>query len=73
MASVLPGSPPGFRRDDLAGSVRALCGYMRTLQENVDFALGQQQRRLDAAEGAMGAMQETMAALKNALKERSEG
>ena len=41
MATILPGSPPGFNKDDVTATVRAICGYLRTLHDNVDFQLGQ--------------------------------
>lgn len=39
MASVLPGSPPAFGRDDLPGTLRAVCGYLSTIQENAGLQI----------------------------------
>lgn len=50
MATVLPGSPPSFDRNDVNGTVKALCNYTRTLQENIDFMLGQLQKNLTAVQ-----------------------
>ncbi len=47
MATVLPGSPPGFDRGDMAGTVRAVCGYLRTLHDNVGFQLGHLQKTVE--------------------------
>ena len=44
MATILPGSPPSFNRNDVSGTVKALCNYTRSLQENIDFLLGQLQK-----------------------------
>lgn len=41
MATVLPGSPPAYNRNDISATVKALCNYTRTLQENADYILGQ--------------------------------
>ena len=41
MATVLPGSPPTYNRNDISATVKALCNYTRTLQENADYILGQ--------------------------------
>ena len=40
MATTLPGSPPSFDRNDVNGTVKSLCNYTRSLQENLDFMLG---------------------------------
>lgn len=50
MAATLPGSPPAFDREDAAGTVKALCAYTRTLQEHLDFTLGQIQKSIQAAD-----------------------
>ena len=43
MATILPGSPPSFDRNDVNGTVKSLCNYTRSLQEKLDFMLGQLQ------------------------------
>lgn len=48
MATILPGSPPGYSKDNLTGTVRSVCGYLRDSHDNVDFQLGQIIRRMDA-------------------------
>lgn len=46
MATVLPGSPPAFNKNDVSGTVKALCNYTRVLQENLDFLLGQMKKEI---------------------------
>ena len=41
MANVIPGVPPSYNKNDLQGTVKALCNYIRSYQENVDFILSQ--------------------------------
>lgn len=41
MANIIPGMPPLFNKNDVSGTVKALCNYMRSFQENVDFILSQ--------------------------------
>lgn len=45
MSAILPGTPPGFDRKDVGGTVKELCNYLRPLQENVDFQLSQSGKR----------------------------
>lgn len=63
MATILPGSPPAFNRNDAAGTVKALCAYTRNLQENLDFLLGQLRREADETRKAVSAQGETLSAL----------
>lgn len=51
MATILPGSPPSFNRNDVSGTVKALCSYTRSLQENIDFLLGQLQKSVQTMQG----------------------
>lgn len=51
MATILPGSPPAYNRNDIDGTVKALCNYTRGLQENIDFLLGQLKKDLAAVKG----------------------
>lgn len=53
MATILPGSPPSFDRNDVTGTVKALCNYTRNLQENIDFMLGQLQKSVTAAQSSI--------------------
>lgn len=53
MASILPGSPPTFNRNDVNGTVKALCSYTRSLQENLDFMLGQLQKSMTSMENSI--------------------
>lgn len=49
MATILPGSPPSFDKNNVAGTVKQLCNYTRSLQENLDFMLGQLQKSMTAS------------------------
>lgn len=53
MATILPGSPPSFNRNDVNGTVKALCSYTRSLQENLDFMLGQLQKSMTSMESSI--------------------
>lgn len=53
MATILPGSPPAFNRNDVNGTVKALCSYTRSLQENLDFMLGQLQKSMTSMESSI--------------------
>lgn len=46
MATILPGSPPAFNRNDVEGTVKALCAYVRNLHETLDYTLGQFEKEL---------------------------
>lgn len=74
MATVLPGSPPSFDRNDVSGTVKALCNYTRTLQENIDFMLGQLQKSVTAAQTSIEglntrttSLQTTVSGLQNSV------
>ena len=51
MATILPGSPPTFNKNDVSGTVKSLCNYTRSMQENLDFILGQLKKDLAAVKG----------------------
>lgn len=67
MATVLPGSPPSFNRNDVEGTVKALCNYTRTLQENIDFMLGQLQKNLTAAQTSIEGLNSKTASLQTTV------
>lgn len=69
MATVLPGSPPGFDREDIAGTVRALCGYLRTLQDNLDFQLGQLRKSVESHGKSMEALEKRVQTLETGLEQ----
>lgn len=78
MATVLPGSPPSFNRNDVEGTVKALCNYTRSLQENIDFMLGQLKKdvaatgkRLDSLNSAVSAMSKTVSSLQVSVSDLS--
>lgn len=67
MATILPGSPPTFNKTDVSGTVKALCNYTRTLQENIDFTLGQLRKELTAAHGDIESLQTTVSSIKTTI------
>jgi len=67
MATVLPGSPPSFDRNDVSGTVKALCNYTRTLQENIDFMLGQLQKSVTAAQTSIEGLNTRTTSLQSAV------
>lgn len=46
MATILPGSPPAFDKNNVEGTVKALCAYTRNLHENLDYTLGLLEKEL---------------------------
>lgn len=46
MATVLPGSPPAFDRNNVEGTVKSLCAYVRNLHETLDYTLRQFEKEL---------------------------
>lgn len=69
MASVLPGSPPSFSKEDPIGTVRAVCNYLHTLQENLDFQLTQLQKSIDGNTKSIESISATVKTLVEAVKE----
>ncbi|MGE4483983.1 MAG: hypothetical protein AB7C97_02590, partial [Oscillospiraceae bacterium] len=63
MATILPGSPPTFNKADVSGTVKALCNYTRTMQENIDFTLGQLRKELTAAQVNLECLQATVTSM----------
>lgn len=72
MATILPGSPPTFNRNDVNGTVKALCTYTRNLQENLDFMLGQLKRDVSDAQKAISAHGEDISALRQSLADTKQ-
>lgn len=67
MATTLPGNPPAYDRNDVAGTVKALCSYTRSLQENLDFMLGQIKKNQEAMQQSITAQGERVTALSGAV------
>ena len=69
MATILPGSPPSFDKNNVAGTVKQLCNYTRTLQENLDFQLGQFKKDMTEArkdiEGLHGSVESPQRAMES--------
>lgn len=57
MATILPGSPPGFEKDKVPGTVKAICAYLRTFHDNVDFQLCQLRKGMDDSGKKLEAVQ----------------
>lgn len=67
MATILPGSPPSFNRNDVNGTVKALCSYTRSLQENLDFMLGQLQKSMTSMESGIEGLNSKTSSLQTAV------
>ncbi len=67
MATVLPGSPPAFDKGNETGTVRAICNYLRSLHDNVDFQLGQVRKSLETQQNATTSLTEKNAGLETEL------
>lgn len=67
MATILPGSPPSFNKNDVSGTVKALCSYTRTLQENLDFMLGQLQKSMTGMESSIEGLNSKVSSVQSTL------
>ena len=67
MATTLPGSPPSFDRNDVNGTVKSLCNYTRSLQENLDFMLGQLQKSMTSIQSGVDGLNTKVSSLQNTL------
>lgn len=67
MATILPGSPPSFNKNDVNGTVKALCSYTRSLQENLDFMLGQLQKSMTGMESSIEGLTSKVSSVQNTL------
>lgn len=67
MATILPGSPPSFNKNDVNGTVKALCSYTRSLQENLDFMLGQLQKSMTSMESSIEGLNSKTSSLQTAV------
>ncbi len=80
MGVSLPGAPPGYNRNDLAGTVKSLCSYLRVLHENLNFQLSQvgkreekSEQRLESLEKRCEEMLRRIEALEDKQQAGSEG
>lgn len=67
MATILPGSPPAFDKNNVEGTVKALCAYTRNQHETLDFLLGQIEKDMDKLKGSISGQAETISALQASL------
>ena len=67
MATILPGSPPSFDRNDVSGTVKALCNYTRNLQEKLDFMLGQLQKNVTSMQSSVEGLGTRVSSLQTTL------
>lgn len=67
MATILPGSPPSFDRNDVNGTVKSLCNYTRSLQENLDFMLGQLQKSMTSMQSNVEGLGTRVSSLQTTL------
>lgn len=67
MATILPGSPPSFDRNDVNGTVKSLCNYTRSLQEKLDFMLGQLQKSVTSMQSNVEGLNSKVSSLQTTL------
>ena len=67
MATILPGSPPSFDRNDVNGTVKSLCNYTRSLQEKLDFMLGQLQKSVTSMQSSVEGLDTRVSSLQTTL------
>lgn len=67
MASILPGSPPGYDRNNPQGTVKALCSYAFGLHEALDFRLGQFKKDIDHGKTDIASTQKAIDALQRSV------
>lgn len=67
MATILPGSPPSFDRNDVNGTVKSLCNYTRSLQENLDFMLGQLQKSMTSMQSNVEGLNSKVSSLQTTI------
>lgn len=53
MATILPGSPPAFDKNNVEGTVKALCAYTRNMHETLDYMLGQFKQDIQKISGSV--------------------
>lgn len=67
MATILPGSPPAFNKNDVESTVKALCAYSRNLHETLDYTLGQIEKNMNNLKDLMEAQNKTISNLQTSL------
>lgn len=72
MATILPGSPPGYNKDNVPGTVRAICSYLRTMHDNMDFQLGQLKKGQEAQGKSISELEKKVASLESGLRSAQE-
>ena len=69
MATILPGPPPAFNKNDVESTVKALCAYVRNLHETLDYTLGQIEKDMGNLRDAAAEQGKTIATLQTSLVE----
>lgn len=67
MATILPGSPPAFNKNDVEGTVKNLCAYTRNQHETLDYMLGQFKSEFSKLQAAIEEQSKTIATLQTSL------
>lgn len=67
MATILPGSPPAFQKNDVGGTVKALCAYTRNMHETMDFLLGQIEKDMNKLKDGVQEQGKTIATLQTSI------
>lgn len=72
MATNLPGSPPAFDKNNVDGTVKALCAYNRNMHDTLDYTLGQIEKSITQVKDAIEEQGKTIATLQTAMVEALE-
>lgn len=72
MATILPGSPPAFDKNNVDGTVKALCAYNRNMHDTLDYTLGQIEKSITQVKDAIEEQGKTIATLQTAMVEALE-
>lgn len=67
MATILPGSPPSFNKNDVESTVKNLCAYNRNMHDTLDYTLGQMEKSINQVKDAIEEQGKTIANLQSAL------
>lgn len=69
MATILPGSPPAFNKNDVEGTVKNLCAYSRNMHDTLDYMLGQIEKDMNRLKDASEQQSKAVSTLQTALAE----
>lgn len=67
MATILPDSPPAFDKNNVDGTVKALCAYNRNMHETMDYLLGQMEKDMDRLKNLITEQGKTITTLQTSM------